>query len=216
MTGIDELLEEVKKINSGITPDNVTPDVKLGEPDIPEKKWYQFMDALSRNDELLESILKAIYETAPEPPIPPPTPPEPEPVIIPPGIEPKMDEIINILRTMPIDKKTRCLNFAYEVTPGQVVVLGDTSPFTGDIVSVVVEFPMGCNSLVDVAVRAGTRGVLPQVGYISLNNVTPIFNVREPLVLGEDLEVEFRNRDPLNSHAMEVNIIIMEHTHMES
>lgn len=208
MSGIDELLEEVKKINS-----QAKTEVVLEEPVIPEKHAWQFMDAFTRQDELLEAILKAIYETAPEPPIPPPPPPEPEPVepvIIPPGIEPKMNEIINILKTIPIGRKTRCLNFSYTVTPGQVVVLGDESPFNGNIIAVMVEFPLGCNSLVDVAVRAGTRGVVPQVNYISLNNVTPIFDVKEPVVLGEDIEVEFRNRDTINNHSMEVNVIIME------
>lgn len=111
MDCIDDVISDLKKINqyyenSGNAETSVEPseavvesphgnqEVVVQEVVIPEKHWYQFSDWFSRQDELLEAILRTLqaYLQAKEriDTTPPVVPEYPE---IPAGIEPKLDTI---------------------------------------------------------------------------------------------------------------------------
>jgi len=92
--------DEIKKISA--SNQNTREEAESGEeagaaPEIPAKQWYQILDTLSRNDELLEAILRQLKKM--ETLIPSPATP-PEYPVIPPGIEPKLDVIaVQSIRT---------------------------------------------------------------------------------------------------------------------
>jgi len=99
---LDTLMDEVKRLRESFE-NNASYTTEEPQIQIPEKKWYHIADAISRNDELLEAILKAIqalkFPEVPAPPAPPPPPAIPPPEI-PPDLLGKMDTLINLTNNM--------------------------------------------------------------------------------------------------------------------
>ena len=83
------------------------------------------------------------------------------------------------------------------------------SPLTGRIMSAILHFPPGCNSLVEILIRHKTEQILPEPpGGIALDDATPTFNLNHPVVKDEPIEVVWRNHDGLNSHTCPVIILV--------
>lgn len=105
---------------------------------------------------------------------------------------------------------SREISFQITVTPGQVLRFEELSPLTGKIIQVIRHFPAGCNGLVDVAMgKENDTGILPQTGFIALDNATPVTNLTEPITAGDKIWVIVRNRDAIAPfHNISVTVLI--------
>jgi hypothetical protein len=91
------------------------------------------------------------------------------------------------------------------------VQLQDFSPVNGTIRQVVMHFPGGCNSLVQIAFgRSNTRQLVPSTGFIALDNATPEFVCNEPVYFNEPLYCIMRNGDAVWPHTVSVIVVIEE------
>lgn len=101
--------------------------------------------------------------------------------------------------------------FQQLLAPGQAVRLAQPMPFPGVVFKILRHWPAGCNALVDVAVGVGNRRVLPESGFVALNDATPVFDgLSIPAGQGEQLWVELANTDALNNHTITVTFTIRE------
>lgn len=88
--------------------------------------------------------------------------------------------------------------------------LNQSSTTTGTISEIVTHFPPGANSLVDVRVFHGTKQILPDNGYLSLDNASPTFSMNEPYDSGNNIRVEWINTDSTFAHTVTVVVNIVE------
>ncbi|MHA1812875.1 MAG: hypothetical protein ACTSYX_05500 [Candidatus Thorarchaeota archaeon] len=98
--------------------------------------------------------------------------------------------------------------FAYDVPALGGVTLVETPPFSGYIRYVTIHWPDGCNALVDVRIGHGSRQFCPNDGYLALNDATPTYQFNEYVAQDEEIWVEIRNGDAVNSHAVSVTLTI--------
>ncbi len=107
--------------------------------------------------------------------------------------------------------RTQEIPFQQLLTPGQGLRLRQTMPFPGHVVKILRHWPAGCNALVDVAVGVGNKRVLPESGFVALNDATPVFdNLRIPAAQNENIWVELVNGDALNNHTITVTVTVEE------
>jgi len=85
------------------------------------------------------------------------------------------------------------------------------SPLTGRITQIIPHFPDGCNSHVDVAFGHSDTWVMPPGTdtFIALNDATPVINVSEPVIKGEELWMIVNNGDAVNTHAITIAITVI-------
>ena len=101
--------------------------------------------------------------------------------------------------------------FSQPILPGQRFRMWWDRPYPCKIAKVIRHWPPGCNGLVDVAVGVGTRSVLPETGYVALNNATPTQeNMNIPVPVAQQIWVEVANRDALNAHQPSVTVFVEE------
>ena len=100
---------------------------------------------------------------------------------------------------------TKQVPLAYNVPGTQRIKIAELCPLTGEIASVTIHFPDGCDGLVHVAFGHGDKWVAPSVinTFMSLNNATPVFPTSEPVVKNEHLWAEIRNGD-VNPHLISI------------
>lgn len=79
----------------------------------------------------------------------------------------------------------------------------------GIVKDIIVHFPPGCSSLVDVRVFMGTTQVLPRIGYIALDDATPTFGIQESIKSGDTIRVEWVNTDSTYPHTISVIVNII-------
>lgn len=107
--------------------------------------------------------------------------------------------------------RTQEIPFQQLLAPGQGVRLAQPMPFPGVVRKILRHWPAGCNALVDVAVGVGNKRILPESGFVALNDATPVFdNLNIKAGQGEQLWVELANGDALNPHTITVTITIEE------
>ena len=107
--------------------------------------------------------------------------------------------------------RTQEVPFQQILLPGQAVRLVAQSPYSGSIKKILRHWPAGCNALVDVAVGVGNKRVLPETGFMALNDATPVFdNLSVPVKQGENIWVELQNGDALNPHTITVSVTVEE------
>lgn len=95
--------------------------------------------------------------------------------------------------------------------PGQALRLAQPMPFPGVIFKILRHWPAGCNALVDVAVGVGNKRILPESGFMPLNDATPVFDgLNIPAGQGEQLWVEMANTDAINNHTITVSFMVRE------
>jgi len=88
-------------------------------------------------------------------------------------------------------------------------------PFDGIVMRVVMQFPAGCNFLVDVRLlyRVGDHEyyILPSLEdqFISLDDATPSFITSFPVSAGKTLRVEWYNYDDAYPHTVPVIVTLM-------
>ena len=77
-------------------------------------------------------------------------------------------------------------------------------PMLKTVKSITIHFPEGCDALVDVAVGySQDKRLLPEVGYISLNDATPTWPINKDTD-SDTLWVEIKNSDAGNAHTISV------------
>lgn len=107
--------------------------------------------------------------------------------------------------------RTQEVPFQQILLPGQAVRLVAQSPYAGSVRKILRHWPAGCNALVDVAVGVGNKRVLPETGFMALNDATPVFdNLSVPVKQGENIWVELQNGDALNPHTITVSVTVEE------
>lgn len=85
-----------------------------------------------------------------------------------------------------------------------------TVQWNGKIDQIHISFPPGANSLVDVAVWHGTKQILPEKGYIALDDITPNFFFNESVSVGDHITVKWINTDNTFPHTISVIVNVME------
>ena len=83
------------------------------------------------------------------------------------------------------------------------------SPFTGTIKQVIMHFPPGANSLVEVKVYHGSKQIVPEKGGVALDNATPTFMIEEPVREGDAIKVVWINHDDTYEHTISVIVGIV-------
>lgn len=89
------------------------------------------------------------------------------------------------------------------------VYMTERCPLNGKITSVTVSFRAGCNQFVDVAFGVEGRHVIPESGYIALEDTTPTFPTSEPVKMNDRLWAEIKNGDSGNAHRITVLVTII-------
>ncbi len=105
---------------------------------------------------------------------------------------------------------SREISFQITVTPGQVLRFEELSTLTGKIIQVIRHWPAGCISLVDIAMgKENDIWILPQSGYVALDDATPVSNLNEPIDIGDKIWVVVRDRDAVTPfHNISVTVLI--------
>jgi len=118
----------------------------------------------------------------------------------------KVEESMGIAPAAEIEQ----IPFAYNLSPLQGVTLLEEAPFDGYIKQVTIHYPDGCDALVDVRVGHGTEQFCPREGYLALNDATPTYPFNVEVEQGDDIWVEMRNTDSVNSHSITVTLSLEE------
>lgn len=105
--------------------------------------------------------------------------------------------------------ETRQVRFRVLVPPTIGVVLQAPIPLNGRITEVTYHFPPGANQLVQMALRYGATRISPIVGFISLDDATPVFYVSQPCRTGEDLFLTIQNTDLLIPHTVSCVVTVV-------
>lgn len=88
--------------------------------------------------------------------------------------------------------------------------LNQNCPVTGVITEIVTHFPPGTKSFVDIRVFHGTKQILPDNGYLALDNASPTFSMNEEVNIGNNIRVEWINADSTFPHTISVIVNIVE------
>ena len=107
--------------------------------------------------------------------------------------------------------RTREIVFKYAVPSTEVIRLSDVSLYNGNITQILRHWPNGCNALVDVAVGYEGESILPNNGYVSLNDVTVITaGLHEPINKDNNIWVEIANADAVHTHTITLTVTVTE------
>ena len=102
---------------------------------------------------------------------------------------------------------TTSIRFGEEVPPATRVVYEAILDVTGKIKSITVSFPPGCASLVHVAVWKNMKQLVPDKGYLNLDDATPVFPFEEPVKEGDRIWVDVCNYDSTNKHTPQILVV---------
>jgi len=105
--------------------------------------------------------------------------------------------------------ETRQVVFNRMVPPMTGVVLQAACPLNGKITEICYHFAPGANQLVQVALRYGTTQISPLIGFISLDNATPVFYIDQPCSGKEYFFLTIQNTDILNPHTISCVITVI-------
>ncbi len=75
---------------------------------------------------------------------------------------------------------------------------------SGQLNQIIVHFPPGCSALVDVRVFLNSEQILPNLGYLALDDATPTFSFAKVIRMGDNLRVEMVNTDDTYPHTISV------------
>ncbi|MCK5333495.1 MAG: hypothetical protein KAJ24_03205 [Candidatus Aenigmarchaeota archaeon] len=90
---------------------------------------------------------------------------------------------------------SQTMNFKKEIASLSEESETRRSEITGTIERAILHFAPGASSLVDVAVYCNGMQIIPDTGYISLDDATVTFTPHHPINLGDAIVVKFINTD---------------------
>ena len=101
-------------------------------------------------------------------------------------------------------KVTKHVVITQAASPLTAYEMYDLSPITGSIDSVTMEFPRGCDGLVQVAFRTDEGWIIPSnQDYLALNDKFPVFPLSNVgISKGDKLWLIVRNSDAINTHTI--------------
>lgn len=107
--------------------------------------------------------------------------------------------------------RTEEIVFQQVLAPGAGIRLVQPMPFPGYIKKILRHWPNGCNALVDIAVGVGNKHILPESGFVALNDATPVFdNLAVYVNQAEQIWVDLQNGDAANAHTVTVTVTVEE------
>lgn len=98
--------------------------------------------------------------------------------------------------------------FVRTLDPLKGATLYEYAPFAGKIKSVLIDWPEGCDHLVDVKVGHGVKQFLPKEGYLALNRTTASWTFNDWIQDHEEIWVDMNNGDGVNTHHITVVVNI--------
>jgi len=110
-----------------------------------------------------------------------------------------------VLPTMP--KVQKQIVFKHTVLPLQGIMDHKRVPMLKTVKTITIHWPSGCSSLVDIAVGySQDKRLLPEEGYLALDNVTPTWTVNKDVGDTDTLWVEIKNGSSINSYPISIII----------
>jgi hypothetical protein len=100
------------------------------------------------------------------------------------------------------------INFRQTVPAGQAVRITQSYWAEGVITQVMMDFPPGCNGLVDMALFKDEQAFYPVSGFLALNAATPVYYAQASYYAKEPLTVIIQNRDAANPHTPTCTVVI--------
>lgn len=83
------------------------------------------------------------------------------------------------------------------------------SPCNGIVESALLQFPKGCEFLVEIIINHKTKQILPTTrGGIALDDVSQTFHIGEPVMKQDPIEVVWKNYDGTYDHTCPVVVYI--------
>lgn len=106
---------------------------------------------------------------------------------------------------------TRQVKFEETLGPLQGIEVEDRCPLTGEITSITIHWPDGCNGLLHIAVGHNGTWLCPHEPdtFLALNDATPTFPMKEPVVWDERLWAIIYSGDGREPHKVSVIITII-------
>ena len=119
----------------------------------------------------------------------------------------EMDEALeDPIKSFEEGEDIRFVNFRYTMPINSYVQLRARSPLTGLVTHLLIHYPAGCLSLVDIRVSVRAQQIYPNVGWVALDDATPLFRFSkgQPIERRDALDVEIQNRDTINPHTVTI------------
>jgi hypothetical protein len=102
------------------------------------------------------------------------------------------------------------LNFRETIQPGRGTRITQFWHLAGKVTQVLFHFPPGCAGLVEMRLLKDEQPFYPVVGYLALDNSTPVHNLGDGIeyYAKEPLTVEILNHDGINPHTPTVTVTV--------
>lgn len=152
------------------------------------------LDFLVSTDERIDAVHKELLSVAQEV-----------------GTVQKMIAALPGAEEVPVLKKvTKQVRFKETLDPLEGIEVEARCPLEGEISSVTIHWPDGCDALVDIAVGHDGTFLCPNEPdiFLALNNATPTFPMKEPVVWDERLWAIIRNTDDTEKHTVSIILTI--------
>lgn len=105
------------------------------------------------------------------------------------------------------EKEQKQIVFKHTVLPLQGIMDHKRVPMIKTVKTITIHWPSGCSSYVKVAVGySRDKRLLPEEGYLALDNATPTWTINKEVVDTDTLWVEIRNGSSLNFYPISVII----------
>lgn len=107
-------------------------------------------------------------------------------------------------------RRTEWFSIVWTAEPATAPIIDHEPPYDGFISEVQIDWPDGCEHLVDVRVGYGGQQFVPLEGFLHLNNVNVTYPFNQSVVHTANLWVEIQNRDEFLPHTITVMFNIKE------
>jgi len=84
-----------------------------------------------------------------------------------------------------------------------------SAPMSGTLTQIIMHFPPGCLSYVEVSVNHGGKNICPSTGSIALDNATPPFQIHEEVMVGDPIIITYTNHDDTYDHTISVILTLI-------
>lgn len=107
-------------------------------------------------------------------------------------------------------RRTEWFSIVWTAEPATAPIIDHEPPYDGFISEVQIDWPDGCEHLVDVRVGYGGQQFVPLEGFLNLNDVNATYPFNQSVVHTVNLWLEIQNRDEFLPHTITVMFNIEE------
>jgi len=118
-----------------------------------------------------------------------------------------IEDLKEVGYVMPV--QTQQIVFEKPLGPLQGARLEDVISLDGKILSVGFHWPLGCNALVGMAVGHSSKQFMPIVGFLSLNDASPVYLTSEEAKRDETVWCIMENHDGRETHNISATVTIV-------